>query len=313
MDRSDDDNDDDNDYEENKREADVSGDSGSSKTITNMQFTEDGGRDSDHNGNQQNKGEVRGHETIISDGDINSSISSTTREKCKDTRSITRPVNIRKLVVEKDFELEGKPFIAAQKEFWVKHTQFENGSAKMREHGALLLTDSFVLLFKRIEEHKGCCLSFLKQSLKPRYTSCGKERERQFWATAYCKNELCTEFRFEAVEKIEPPHNDIVIRVYQTRLINHHRADINRRFFRAPARARIVDECRGMAPSELANKKLYELPNNIEDSGNRDDAPSQMLLRKMTSENNLKNDLDSNPLLHLHKLTLELQKEAEFM
>lgn len=236
-------------------------------------------------------------------------------------------INSRKRLSAQEFIIEGESFILPRK-FWLENSYFEGKQPKMRgkeykiknkeadideKRKFIPWTEDFVSVFKQTQEYKCCSLSFVKHSLKAP-GSFKRNKGPQFWATAFCKNEACTEYRFESDGCIiKPPYTNIKIRVSKTRQIKHNPYDLNRRFFRRPARDVIVDEARGTFASLLANKKLRQVDRYILESGNRDDAPSKILIRKMISEKSvIENKLDPHPLVNLQKLTQKLNEKEEF-
>lgn len=220
--------------------------------------------------------------TYNKDGDSSSCDSVT----CADSANIKFKIkqfkqtrNNRKIVKMNEFFIEGLEFIIS-KNFWELNCNFERKQPKMetkkniqkQSDNLSLRTDDFVNEFKKVEEYQCCSLSFIRHVLKRP----DKNRGPQFWTTAFCKNSACTEFRFVAAERIAPPYTDITMKVYQMRPITHNQCDIQRRFIRGPKRDRIADRARGTSACIFANNKLYELNDRIKESGNRDEAPSNI-------------------------------------
>ena len=77
-------------------------------------------------------------------------------------------------------------------------------------------------------------------------------------------------------------------------IYNHSKGEIHRRHNAGEQRKLLGERLGYTAPSIFAEISLNSVPQHILDSGNRNDAPSAMLLKKIAEEHRGKYNLDKN-------------------
>ncbi|XP_031336467.1 uncharacterized protein LOC116165876 [Photinus pyralis] len=127
-----------------------------------------------------------------------------------------------------------------------------------------------------------------------------------FLAKAECKHSKCAKFTFFCTENLALP-NDKEINIVKVGIIQHF-DEAHRRFIKGSHRAKLGRELLYTTPGILKLKKLDACDNKVLLAGNLNYAPDSVILRKISSEQHKKYDLDTDPFLHLQKLQTYLKK-----
>ncbi|XP_031336444.1 uncharacterized protein LOC116165862 [Photinus pyralis] len=127
-----------------------------------------------------------------------------------------------------------------------------------------------------------------------------------FLAKAECKHSKCAKFTFFCTENLALP-NDKEINIVKVGIIQHF-DEAHRRFIKGSHRAKLGRELLYTTPGILKLKKLDACDNKVLLAGNLNYAPDSVILRKISSEQHKKYDLDKDPFLHLQKLQTYLKK-----
>lgn len=128
------------------------------------------------------------------------------------------------------------------------------------------------------------------------------KRHVYFYAKANCKHSKCTSFKFIVKTEIIEPFEDKIVHVTTADPLCHIPNEIHRRFVKGSRRADIARKLEGKKPSIVKLDLLGSVPENVLKSGNRNDALSLMILQKISSENNTRDDLDKDVVMFLLKL-----------
>ena len=123
---------------------------------------------------------------------------------------------------------------------------------------------------------------------------------------------MCTDFKFEAHEKIAIPFKDIKIKVFRKKLIQRQGTEIHCRFARGSKREGYSKDLLINKPSVVRTMKIQEVPLTILESGNRDDAPSLPILQEISSQYETQQDLSRHPLVHLERLARKYREDPKW-
>lgn len=113
-----------------------------------------------------------------------------------------------------------------------------------------------------------------------------------FYVSAKFKNSSCIQFTFKTNEKIEIPYRDIFLNVETpSDTITHTLHEVHRRHVTDKKRKTIAKELESKYPCKMEVKMLKSTEIDSLDYGNHNNAMSKIILQKISSENNGKNDL----------------------
>ena len=144
-----------------------------------------------------------------------------------------------------------------------------------------------------------CVLRFTYHKLK--YGNKRKTKFTPFIAAAECKMQNCCQYKFRINEPLSKDR-DFTINVLSIGAYNHDGNQTERRRVKGELRNTHSAELAYEHPSILAGKLLSMNDRTVLESGNRNHAPSSMILQKISSESKKKDDLDSNFHTFLCKL-----------
>lgn len=181
------------------------------------------------------------------------------------------------------------PPIILPKHFW---EEFWVGKGQPLRKG---WADAFNIEFQK--QYPLCVLAI-------KWHKCRDELKRGksfFQAAGICKHATCAAFKFNITENIQSPHSDQTVHVNLSRHI-HHDKERHRHHIRDKQRAAISSELEKYSPIAVKLKMLNASNKEILEAGNLNSAPSLDLLRKISSENRSKYDLDKDFVIFMLKL-----------
>ena len=176
-----------------------------------------------------------------------------------------------------------------------------------RSTTSLRLGRRFVEHIEKVSQYSSCVL-------KVNYHRCPHPpRKEQFIFTLQCHTKtlyVCTDFKFEAHEKIALPFIDVKIKVFRNKLIQYQGTEIHRRFTAGLEREKYSNEVLINKPSVVRTMKTHEVPSTILESGNKDNAPSLTILHKIFSQYETQQDLSRHLLVHLERLVKKYREDT---
>lgn len=143
--------------------------------------------------------------------------------------------------------------------------------------------------------------------LRVKYHKCYKAdngKKNYFLVKAECKHSDCTAYKFFVNTPIIHPFTNCYATVFRSKEIDHSKPECHRRFYSGSKRTALRKELETSRPCVVELRKLDLVPEKILKAGNLNDAPSQQLLQKMSSENNI-GELDKDLVQAIQQLAKE--------
>lgn len=167
-------------------------------------------------------------------------------------------------------------------------------------------TNAFNDQFEKINNK--CVLQFVRHRIQ--YG--GRKRKfTPFKGKAHCKMQGCCQYEFTIYEPIVKTKNSTV-HVYQIGSYNHSANEIHRRFYSGERRDKLREKLSQTHACILTGEMISNVPEDILQSGNRNNAPSMMILNKIASEGRTSFDLDESFHLFLTKLRKEFLSDDKW-
>ena len=158
--------------------------------------------------------------------------------------------------------------------------------------------------------NKKCVLKFNYHKLK--YGNQRNKKFTPFLADAQCKVENCCKYKFIIKEPLIKV-SDYKLHIITTGTYNHASQDIQRRHITGNVWEQYAEQLQHTNPSVLAGELLAKNATDVLDNGNRNHAPFEMLLQKISSDGKKKWDLDPNFHLFFCKLKQKYDDDDELI
>lgn len=198
----------------------------------------------------------------------------------------------------KNVSIEGKIFILPAS-FWEKYW---TGNIRLKANW----TDSFNDCFKATYPY--CVLSFKRHVCLPDTDDKNAYVNKVlFRADAKCLHSSCTSYKFWVTNTSIYPFRDMVVHVYQSSEYCHESKETHRRFVKGDRRRKLAEDLRADAPSIKKFKMLADVSDDILASGNLNESLDRTILEKISSENNVRHDLDKDNTIFMWKLIDEFK------